>query len=287
MTMRCLWTTGVSALALSAAAADAATVFTYTGTIEQWTAPTTSRYRITAIGGRGGDNIGGGLGGRGGIATGVFQLGSGTTLNLVVAGDGAGFLGIYGGGGGGGGSWVYGNGAGLPHLVAGGGGGSYVSVNGNDAGSAAGAGQGGSSFNYQADGGAGWFSDGEASNYGTGGKSRPSFAGGSRLPQPYGGGGCFSYGGFGGGGAGCYGGGGGGGFSGGFGGFGDRGGGGTSYVASWAQDVSIGVTDAAASITIAAVPEPESWALLVAGFAAIGGVLRARRVRLGMTSPRG
>ncbi|KPF77921.1 hypothetical protein IP88_05070 [alpha proteobacterium AAP81b] len=270
----------VAVAALAAAQAEAAAVFGYTGSIAQWTAPTTARYRITAIGGRGGDNIGGGSGGRGGIAAATFQIFGGTTLNLVVAGDGAGFLGIYGGGGGGGGSWVYGNGAALPHLVAGGGGGSYVSVNGNDAGSVAGAGQGGASFNYQADGGAGWFSDGQASYYGTGGKSRPSFAGGSRLPRPYGGGGCFSYGGFGGGGAGCYGGGGGGGFSGGFGGFSDRGGGGTSYVASWAQGASIGVTGDAASITIAAVPEPESWALLVAGFAAMGSVLRARRVTL-------
>ncbi|OSZ70534.1 hypothetical protein CAP39_06035 [Sphingomonas sp. IBVSS1] len=136
--------------------------------------------------------------------------------------------------------------------------------------------------------GAGWFSDGQilvgVGNPDGSGKSGPSFAGGY---DPFW---SSNSGGFGGGGSGNpfgdlhqpgYGGGGGGGYTGGNG-AGDYGGGfaGTSYVASFALSSSFAAGRSGDGfVQIAAVPEPASWALLIIGFGAVGGTLRARRLR--------
>lgn len=281
-----------------AAEAEATTSFSYTGTIEQWTAPATAIYEFELRGARGGNNanqFGGGAasGGRGAIVTAQFRIAQGATYNIVVGQNGA--FG-FNGGGGGGGTFIYGQ-SGLPLVVAGGGGGSF-GRNGGNALLLGGTGLGGQALESGA-GGAGWNGAGANNAVARGGSSRPGWQGGAGtvfLTQfgSYGTGGDGGFGG--GGGAGSGDGGGGGGFTGGHSGFATYSyytgfyfgpsQGGTSYVASWGQAVSVatGSTEGHVGITaIAAVPEPESWALLVAGFAAMGGVLRARRVKPGAT----
>jgi hypothetical protein len=86
-----------------------------------------------------------------------------------------------------------------------------------------------------------------------------------------------------GGGGGSLGGGGGGGFSGGGGGVGgNSGGGGGSYLASLFQDqvLKAGVNSGNGSINIEllkAVPEPSTWAMMLAGFAGLGWLAHTRR----------
>ena len=73
------------------------TVFNYTGTIVEYTIPTSQFYYVAAVGAQGGGFGGGGYGA--GVGGSVF-LDAGTELNIVVGGAGA-FNGQDGGGGGG------------------------------------------------------------------------------------------------------------------------------------------------------------------------------------------
>lgn len=288
MTLRYLLVSGTSALALATGTADAATLFSYTGTIQTWVAPTTGLYDLSAWGAPGG--MSNNLSGKGAIVSARFLISAGASLNLVVGG--AGGSATYSGGGGGG-SWVYGATEDL-YLVAGGGGGggyynfgsSSAGTNGSGDGGRGGGGSGGA-------GGAGWNGAGaNVSNLAYGGQSRPSWAGGQLSSDTFGIGGFGGAGGFGGGGGGRWGGGGGGGYTGGDGGDGlyfDFAGGqsGTSYVAAWGQNAVFDTGSTLGQISISdvipsgsTVPEPASWALLLSGFGLIGGALRARRVTL-------
>lgn len=219
-----------------------------TGTMQSWLAPATGKYRISAIGAKGGagtlsPSLSGGCGAE---VAGDFSLTEGDTLEILVGQPGKSTA--YQGGGGGG-SFVA-RGA-TPLLVAGGGGGvrHASTVNGRNAslttsgtsgstspsytsGFVAGgtAGRGGARSSTFGAGGGGWLTSG--ANDGTNGEGGHSFTGanrgrggaGLRCDGPP-----FADGGFGGGGAGngCYGAGGGGGYSGG--GSGRVGGGGGSY----------------------------------------------------------
>jgi CSLREA domain-containing protein len=124
--------------------------------------------------------------------------------------------------------------------------------------------------------------NGGAGSFGQGG-------GGSNKGGYNGGTGDGGAGGFGGGGGGGTGGGGGGGFSGGGGGYGGNfGGGGGSYLASLFKDqvLTAGVNRGDGSISITAltpaVPEPSTWAMMLAGFAGLGWLAHTRRRK---TSP--
>ena len=92
--------------------------FSYTGSIVQWTVPSTGYYNITAYGAQGGGFGQAGsvdsAGGFGAQMTGTFQLTQGEVLNILVGGSS--------GGGGGGGSFVVDSST-NPLVVAGGGGG--------------------------------------------------------------------------------------------------------------------------------------------------------------------
>ncbi len=186
------------------------------------------------------------------------MLTAGTTLQIVVGGQGVSGLAHQIGSGGGGGSFVFVAGAAQPLIAAGGGGGGgYNNANGNNsngsaaqttpnatagqgqvggtAGTSGGGGGGGTNTYADGGGGAGWLGNGggnsESGQGGLGGFGPSTFAGGlgatiSGTPYPNGG--------FGGGGGGGYNaGGGGGGYSGGGGGGGvgsSGGGGGGSYL---------------------------------------------------------
>ncbi len=174
--------------------------FTYTGAIQTYTVPLTGIYEITAAGAEGGQaaSRGFGPGGSGAVLSGQVMLTSGTTLDVVVGGQGG--SGEYSGGGGGG-SFVYVPGAAQPLVAAGGGGGAWASGGFNaltgtaggssggpnaGAGGVGGSGGGGGSFGGviggDGGGGAGWLSAGsgsaESGNGGTGGQTQPTFAGG-------------------------------------------------------------------------------------------------------------
>ncbi len=285
----------------AAAPASAVVTFEYTEAIVSWTAPMTTQYRITAIGAAGANGsrppIGRAIGGRGASIAGSFSFSAGQTFFVAVGGRGGDDA--CNAGGGGGSFFVGANNA--PLLVAGGGGGARVSGVApfqdasitEDATAASGTSQTrASGFSTTARGqggrvssaswgsaGAGFFSNGQADFAGAnaGGKSWSNgLAGGVGNNPP-------AFGGFGGGGSGngaC--GGGGGGYTGGDG--GRVAGGGGSFNAG-ADPVAIaGVGDGDGLITIdfdslppSAVPEPASWALLVAGFGVLGGSLRRRR----------
>jgi hypothetical protein len=173
----------------------------YTGAIQTYTAPLTGLYEIIAAGAEGGQaaSRGFGPGGSGAVLSGDVMLTAGTTLDVVVGGQGE--TGEYSGGGGGG-SFVYFPGATQPLIAAGGGGGAWASggfnaqtgtTGGSSGGANAGAGgvggQGGGGGSFggavggDGGGGAGWVSAGggsaESGNGGTGGQSQPNFAGGA------------------------------------------------------------------------------------------------------------
>ncbi|MBL0927791.1 MAG: hypothetical protein IBJ11_09080 [Phycisphaerales bacterium] len=106
----------VGAWAASAPAAMAAMqTFSYSGSIVNWTVPTTGLYRLTAVGANAG------LNGRGASVAGDLTLTAGTQLSILVGGKG-GFVEDTPGIGGGGGTFIVGPGN-TPILVAGGGGG--------------------------------------------------------------------------------------------------------------------------------------------------------------------
>lgn len=127
-----------SVLAMSAAgaAAQSTETFTYTGTIESWTAPQAGEYRIVAIGAQGASADPGYVGGRGARIEGTFTLAAGDGFQILVGG--AGSIGQMSGfdfnGSGGGGTFFVAS-DGTPFLIAGGGGGTRRGAlqNGTDA----------------------------------------------------------------------------------------------------------------------------------------------------------
>ena len=282
---------GASALALIAAANPAqATPFVYTGTIQQFDAPSTGLYDIVVAGAQGGSDglSGGGLGAE---VSGAVELSQAAVLNIVVGGQGPNVVGFATGGGGG--SFIYVAGATHPVAVAGGGGGGgggsdQFGVGGSSgqsgtAGGGSGGGVGGqtgsggaagagSSYGFAGGaGGGGWKSAGQAGsgqNSPIGGSGPTSFAGGRGIYN----------GGFGGGGGGSAdGSGGGGGYSGGGGGqqhYGYGGGGGGSYLGASVtnQVLTAAVRSGNGYVTITEVsaPEPVSATLLGTALAGIG-----------------
>ncbi|MGB7976410.1 MAG: PEPxxWA-CTERM sorting domain-containing protein, partial [Roseiarcus sp.] len=76
------------------------TVFNYTGTMVEYTIPTTGFYEVAAIGAQGGPEFG--PGGYGAGVGGAVFLDAGTELDIVVGGAGGAGLEVFGSGGGGG-----------------------------------------------------------------------------------------------------------------------------------------------------------------------------------------
>jgi hypothetical protein len=289
--MKNLLLAGVSALALAGGAASArADTISYTGTIVDYTVPTTGTYDITAYGAQGGDSTGvaGGLGAEIG---GIFSLTAGETLEIAVGQAGGS---ATTGAGGGGGSFVIANNA--PLVIAGGGGGAsgtHVGGGGGTGTSGGGprggsGGNGGGGHTYMVvvsggahdggGGGAGYNSDGGTGlDDGSGGDNNSGgFAGGAG----FGGGGYGGFGG-GGGGGGNAGGGGGGGYSGGGGGGGGGGSGGGGSIDNGTYLSAVAAANIGngyVTITYQAVPEPASSALLGAGLFGLG-VARRRALR--------
>lgn len=250
-------------------------VFSATGKIQCFVAPVTGSYVIEAAGAQGG--AGGGPGGRGARLKGLFFLGEGDVLQILVGQQGtAGSTAQQPAGGGGGGSFVWRcSVASLlpsePLLAAGGGGGGcggdgLASIHGGKGAAPGGRhGHGGKTdrenLHYSGGGGAGWLSDGESG-------STPTICGGGALFR--GGAGanyCLNIGGsggFGGGGGGAFNGrgsGGGGGYSGGGGGTqaGPGGGGGGSFNAGAFQTNYSGAQSGDGCVSITLVPSPAAW----------------------------
>ncbi|MGA7262952.1 MAG: PEP-CTERM sorting domain-containing protein [Stellaceae bacterium] len=320
--MKRLFLTGAAFLAIGAAGSAAnATLFdfTYSGSLVDFTVPTTDTYQILAFGAQGGS--GGcsvscgpadvGAGGRGAEIGGIMTLTAGEVLQIAVGGMGGLSEGF--GGGGGGGSFVVGPGN-TPLVIAGGGGGggastlgglpggggvtgpngaagAGVSFPGGAGGTGGNGGGAGSGASPGGGGGGGFLSAGgtlligafQAS--GGGGGGFPDLIGGSGL-----GGGEGGFGGGGGGGGfvgGGGGGGGGGGYSGGGGGGADHstapGGGGGSFDAGIDQilvaDFQMGNGEVIITEIAAAVPEPSSIALLCVGLAGLA-VMRRRSPKI-------
>jgi PEP-CTERM motif len=267
---------GASALAIlaSAAAANAET-FTMPGMFS-FTALVTGEYAVELLGASGGSTLGGSVGGLGAEASGDVFLTQGEDLTLFVGGQG---ISGHFAGGGGGGSFVF-NGTNVL-AVAGGGGGAGFDL-----------GPGGPGLAGRSGGTAGG-TGGAGGMYGNGGVGGGIIAG----PVIIGGGGAGAgvnagsagfggdgadagiFGGYGGrfpiGGAGSPGSGGGGGYG---------GGGGGSYLARLFTDQVLtmgGASRGDGSISIdflpPAVPEPSTWAMMLAGFAGLGWLAHARR----------
>jgi hypothetical protein len=301
--------TGASALAILAGATQAsADLFTVPG-FHTFVAPSTGEYEIVASGGSGGTSQTSAVG-LGAEVMGVLALNSGQQLNLYVGGTGAsGDYSIGFGGGGGGGSFIFlgttllaaaggGGGAGLegnggPGLAGPSGGAGYGLFNGGAGGQNGLGGAAGASGTADGGGGAGVKGAG-----GNGVAGSFSGYGGATFPTPTGGKGSIGgvlgdggHGGYGGGGGGGYnGGGGGGGYSGGGGGTGLSsgnfqaygGGGGGSFLSSALanQELFAGVNSGNGFIDIfpgpVPVPEPSTWAMMLASFAGLGWVARLR-----------
>src|SRR6202047_3634406 len=124
--MKRLLLAGTAFLGLTASGAVAhATLFdfTYSGSLVDFTVPTSDTYQILAFGAQGGNSQsftdGIGAGGRGAEIGGDFSLTAGETLQIAVGGAGGGGSFPGNGGGGGGGSFVVGPGN-TPLVIAGG-----------------------------------------------------------------------------------------------------------------------------------------------------------------------
>jgi PEP-CTERM motif len=302
--MKAFLLAGASAMAILASAAEAnAETFTMPGMFS-FTASVSGEYAVELLGASGGNvtsNVVAPVGGLGAEVSGDVFLTAGEDLNLFVGGQGGSAQ--YAGGGGGG-SFLF-QGTDILAVAGGGGGAGYITsggpglagtsggagvgpLGGNGGAGGTGGGGGGRDGGGGGAGSAGYGGDGDGSGAGFGGKF-PDGGDGSY----YGGSGS---GGFGGGGGGSSGlslsGGGGSGFSGGGGGGGDRGGahggddggggGGGSYLASLFTDQVLtmgGASRGDGSISIEllkAVPEPSTWAMMLAGFAGLGWLAHAR-----------
>jgi PEP-CTERM motif len=279
-----MWLAGASLLAIVLGSGDAnAIVFGMPGS-DQYVVPSTGWYDFRVAGAQGGgvDGFPGG-GGAGALVGGELFLDAGITLDLLVGGENGGQMigGNGSGGGGGGGTFVFGlfaAGGGAGAAFAGSGGGPGIGSGGTGTGSYNGAGGLGVPTDYPFSG----------PDYLPGlpaeGGSFPNGGQGAQACFPTGS--CFTVAPMGG----C-GGGGGGGYNGGGGGGGDPGGapgqGGYSFVTDLARD-PFGITggnpgpNGYVSIEFVAVPEPSTWAMMLAGFSALGGML-FRRGRKGIT----
>jgi PEP-CTERM motif len=288
---------GVSIAALAASAAEAgAMVFKFTGAVQTYVVPETGEYEIILKGAQGGSSSDGNAGGLGAVVGGDIFLKQNELLGIFVGGAGYSPLGYAGGGGGG---TFLGNPNKVFFIAGGGGGGGYGDRSIADgrpgrAQRSASAGRGGNG-GYGGSGGYGGEGGQDATGFNGGGGSGLNSYGGDGFPGKKGlsGSGGYAYygglpgGGFGGGGgAGYSGGGGGGGFSGGGGGTGGNkaggggGGGGGSFIIGRATD-TFGFTGANSGngyASIMMVPEPSTWAMILAGFSALG-VMLARRAR--------
>jgi PEP-CTERM motif len=282
---RALLLAGASALAILTCAAEAnAETFTMPGMFS-FTASVSGEYAVELLGASGGkSNVFDLAGGLGAEVSGDVFLTAGEDLTLFVGGQGgSGLL----AGGGGGGSFVF-NGTDVLAVAGGGGGGSLLDGGPGLAGTTGGTGEGqlggkggmgGNGGGGAAEGGGGGGAGVNTGPAGDGGNGAGYGGGlGGKFPNggavgKYAGGGGFGGGGGGGGGPG---GGGGSGFSGGGGGDdGLGGGGGGSYLASLFTDqvLKAGVNRGDGSISVdllKAVPEPSTWAMMLAGFAGLG-----------------
>jgi len=101
-------------------------VYSYTGSLQTFTAPVTGNITITAAGAQGG--TGEYAGGYGASMQGTFSLNQGQVLNILVGQQGATFTQASGGGGGG--TFVVLNGSNTPLIIAGGGGGGGANYSG-------------------------------------------------------------------------------------------------------------------------------------------------------------
>ena len=265
-----MWLAGASLLAIVLGSGDANAQVINSGS---FILPARGWYDFTVAGAQGGN--GGGLCA---VVGGELFFNAGAILSVVVGGVGERAYSIANGygGGGGGGSFVFGSGNLL--FAAGGGGGrdffDFSSGPADDPGIGNGGRQGG---NYGGGGGGG---------IGTGGLGLPLPP--NAIPAqsgqwPSGGAGAVGY--WGQGPSGGYGGGGGGGYNGGGGGGGAPGGGedrgGYLYVIKTALDpfgITGGNPGAAGyvSIEFVAVPELSTWAMMLAGFSALGGMILRR-----------
>jgi hypothetical protein len=98
-----------------------ADMFSYTGSVQHFTATTAGEYDIVAYGASGGGGFGGSSGGLGAEMGGDFNLTAGEMLDIYVGGTGK--NGSSGAGGGGGDTFVVVDMSGSPLVIAGGGGG--------------------------------------------------------------------------------------------------------------------------------------------------------------------
>jgi PEP-CTERM motif len=276
-----MWLAGASLLAIVLGSGDANAVVFFQVGGSDYVIPSTGLYDFTVAGAQGGH-----FGGDGALVGGELFLDAGTTLNILVGGVGGYLQGNGSGGGGGGGSFVFGL------FAAGGGGG--ASFLGPAGGPGIGSGPrpgGGSGYGYNGAGGLGVpfefpgtgpdyvpglpATSGSFPNGGQG--ATVCFASGGCLSGPITGSGGYG----GGGGAGYNGGGGGGGAPG-----GAAGQGGYSFVTGLARDpfgITGGNSGYSGYVSInAVVPEPSTWAMMLAGFSVLGAML-LRRGRKGIT----
>ena len=268
-----IWLAGASMLAIVLGSGDAnAVVFQLPGSFD-YMVPSTGWYDFRVAGAQGGSDGSPNGGGVGALVGGKLFLAAGNALDIVVGGEKGGqtFGGNGSGGGGGGGSFVW-----YDDLLFAAGGGGGAGFNGPPGGPGIGTGAqpgGGSGYGHNGAGGSG-----VPTNY--------PFAGSDSVPFPaengsfpsggQGAGLCLAagvcgtvapMGGYGGGGGGAPG--------------GAAGQGGYSYVIETALD-SFGITEGNsggsgyASIEFFAAPETSTWAMMLAGFSALGGMLLRR-----------
>lgn len=273
-----------------------ATEFLYSGSVESYVIPTSGYYALTVAGAQGGGFLS--VGGGGAVVSGDIYLSNGTVLSVLAGG--AGLPGNGDSANGGGGMSFISIGA-SPIVVAAGGGGANWFVG------EGGPGLIGTSFNGVAGqggsgpgAGAGWFTDSNSPPPGPklagGGRTGPTWAGGApnvgfdEQGNFYSLGGAGGFGGGGGGGYDC--GGGGGGYSGGM---SCTNSGGGSFVSPGLINV-VALSGANRTllqgpsgnylslsgyidIALSAIPEPDTWLMMLVGFGGIGAILRSNARR--------